>query len=387
MVTIMHLFISFLVWGAWPVVVFNLPDYGYNLTFISKLILILFCFLGSSLSRILWDFLATIFGVINWLLISTLLLILPCLWMAAIILFPSENYIMLLAVSSLTGLASGSSVTVMRFMVLRFSQRDAVSRITYADSIGGIGFSFSFFIGLLFSQSGISQGCFYLYPLLYIPLVFVLFFVLWFSVKRDRDFLKIDKVFTCDLNNKEFFSAMIYGSSLAFLLGATFVFPFITRLYFKSVNPLDYAFFVPIMGVVGKAFGNFITERGSDIKRLFIINAVVVVVCLLIFMTGFSVEGSFVLYISFYLLFMFVLGVESGIAMSFSSSLYEEEVSRMHKNVFSFFGVSGALSALFSMFIPTSIIMFYPDMSLFISFLLILKLTLVLLLAKKQTNQ
>ncbi|OOE72283.1 hypothetical protein BZG23_14970 [Salinivibrio sp. ML290] len=180
---------------------------------------------------------------------------------------------------------------------------------------------------------------------------------------------------------------MIYGSSLAFLLGATFVFPFITRLYFESVNPLDYAFFIPIMGVIGKALGNFITEGESDIKRFFTINAFVVVVFLFFFMTGIRIEESFVLYISFYLFFMFIFGVESGMAMSFSSSLYEEEVSSLHQNIFSFFGVSGALSAFFSMSIPISIIMFYPDMSYVIIFLLSLKLIILSIAAKKYINQ
>ncbi|OOE72282.1 MFS transporter [Salinivibrio sp. ML290] len=205
MVIIIHLFISFLVWGAWPVVVLNLPDHGYNLTFISKLILILFCFLGSGLSRLLWGFLATIFGVVNWLLISTLLLVFPCLWMAAILLFPSNNYIMLLAIASFTGLASGSSATVMRFMALRFTQHDVASRITYADSVGGVGFSLSLFIGLVFYQSDISRDLLYLYPLICVPLIIVLFFILLFSVKSVRGRLNSDEIITCKLCKKDFF--------------------------------------------------------------------------------------------------------------------------------------------------------------------------------------
>lgn len=302
LITTLALVMSFATWFLYSVVTIKLPQIGFKFTDDQLFWLAAMPGLSGGLLRVVNTFLIPIYGTRKVISISTLLKIVPMLMLGFAVMDKSTSFEYFMFIGILLGIGGGDFSSYMPSTSMFFPKSEQGTALGIQAGIGNFGVS----LVQLLSPIIISMSLFsflgggeiveetgkkiYLenVAFIYIIPIIIVGIWAWFSLKS----IKVETSFRDQLDifseKHTWFCTIIYIMTFGIFAGLAASFPLmIKNLYMpldKTINPLDYAFYGPLIGsLIRVVFGKIADKFGGAILTHITGIALIILFSVLIF--------------------------------------------------------------------------------------------------------
>lgn len=309
--------LSFIVWVFWSILAVKINSYGFHFSKAELFSLIgIPGLIGASL-RILYSFVIPIFGGRNWTVFSTATLLIPTIGLLVCLQNPHTSYTTFVILAIFCGFGGGNFSSSMANISLFFPKRLQGSALGINGGIGNLGVSiFQLFAPLALGlpvYGNVVNGI-YLSSAIAIWLPFILIFTFlagWKMVNLPTNIKPLQQLMVFKRVDM-YLVTIIYFCAFGTFIGCSVAFPLITKLQFKDVEVIKYAFIGPLIGSLMRVIGGILADRFGG-KKISILAFVMMGIATLgiIYFTQAS-QHNFISYLLMFLILFAFSGVANG---------------------------------------------------------------------------
>lgn len=390
MISIPALMLAFSIWMLWSVVVINLDRAGFRFTENQLFWLTALPALSGATLRIFYSFLVPIFGGRRWTAISTGLLLIPALGMGFALRDPSTSYPTLLLLALLCGLGGANFSSSMANISFFFPKEKKGLATGLNAGVGNLGVSLvQFLVPVVISVSvfGALGGAPQTYidegaeaqiwlqnaGFIWVPVIIVATIAAWFGM---NDIAEVKASFADQavvfkrLHN--WLMCWLYIGTFGSFIGFSAGFAILSKVLFPESNPMAYAFLGPLVGSITRPIGGWVSDKmgGARVTLYTFIGMMLAVFALMWFIPSEGQTGSFVGFLSVFIVLFALSGVGNGSTFRMIPIIFLTErlreakgqdaaaqrIARIAaaKESAAVLGFSGAIGAYGGFFIPRS---------------------------------
>jgi NNP family nitrate/nitrite transporter-like MFS transporter len=309
--------LSFVVWVFWSILAVKINSYGFHLSKAELFSLIAIPGLVGASLRILYSFTIPIFGGRNWTTFSTATLLIPTIGLLICLQNPNTSYTTFILLAIFCGLGGGNFSSSMANISLFFPKRLQGSALGINGGIGNLGVSiFQLFAPLALSLPfyGHAINGIYLSSAIAIWIPFIVIFTIlagWKMVNLPTSIKPLQQ-FRVFKQANMYLVTILYFCAFGTFIGCSVAFPLVTKLQFKEIEVVKYAFIGPMVGSLTRVVGGILADKLGG-KKISIL-AFIVMGCAtlgIIYFTQ-SDQHDFLPYLWMFLLLFAFSGVANG---------------------------------------------------------------------------
>ncbi len=309
-VTTITLILSFSTWFMMSAIVVKLPAIGFNFTTTQLFWLAAMPGLAGGTLRIFHTFLVPIVGTRHIVTFATFIKILPCVAIGLAVMNPNTPFWVFMILAFTGGFGAGDFSSYMPSTSVFFPKRLQGTALGIQAGIGNFGVSVAQFITPIVigvAMVGAPQVVQKIDPttkavvgtsniwlqnaaFIYIPLLFILGFVAWFtlrSVPLKASFKEQLDIFG---NKHTYFCTIIYVMTFGAFSGLAAAFPLLIKTLYgnfpNAPDALTYAFLGPLIGSASRVLFGFIADKTGGAILTFITGIALIVGVILLITLG-----------------------------------------------------------------------------------------------------
>ena len=309
-VTTITLILSFSTWFMMSAIVVKLPAIGFNFTTTQLFWLAAMPGLAGGTLRIFHTFLVPIVGTRHIVTFATFIKILPCVGIGLAVMNPNTPFWVFVILAFTGGFGAGDFSSYMPSTSVFFPKRLQGTALGIQAGIGNFGVSVAQFITPIVigvAMVGAPQVVQKIDPatkavvgtsnlwlqnaaFVYIPLLFILGFVAWFtlrSVPLKASFKEQLDIFG---NKHTYFCTIIYVMTFGAFSGLAAAFPLLIKTLYgnfpNAPDALTYAFLGPLIGSASRVLFGFIADKTGGAILTFITGIALIVGVILLITLG-----------------------------------------------------------------------------------------------------
>ena len=388
-ISIFALTLSFAVWMVWSAVVVNLTGVGFRFSTNQLFWLAALPALCGATLRIFYSFAVPVFGGRRWTALTTASLLLPALGIGFAVQDPATPYEVMVALALLCGLGGGNFASSMAHISFFYPQAHKGYALGMNAGLGNLGVSIVQFVvpvvigagafgaiggdPVLVSQDGLSTQIWLQNAgFVWVPLIVACTLAVWFGMNDlaevKSSFADQAVIFTRKHN---WLMCWLYLGTFGSFIGYSAGLPLLIKSQFPDVDPLQYAWFGPLLGALMRPLGGWLSDRlgGACVTLWTFIAMAVGVLAVLQFLPTESHEGHFRGFLLSFLLLFAAAGVGNGSTFRMVPAIFLAERQRAavatpaaqqqaardaSREAAAVLGFSSAIAAYGGFFIPKS---------------------------------
>lgn len=258
--------LSFIVWVFWSILAIKINSYGFNLSKEQLFSLIAIPGLVGATLRIIYSFVIPVFGGRNWTVFSTASLLIPSIGITIALQNPSTSYTTWILLAIACGLGGGNFSSSMANISLFFPKRLQGFALGINGGIGNLGVSiFQLLAPLILGSAlyGKEINGIYLSSAVVLWIPFIIIFTIlagWKMVNLPTIIRPLTqfRVFTqLDM----YLVTILYFCAFGTFIGCAVAFPLISKLQFKEIEIVKYAFIGPLLGSLMRVIGGILADK------------------------------------------------------------------------------------------------------------------------------
>lgn len=392
-ISIPALFLAFAVWMVWSVVVVNMPNVGFAYSTNQLFWLAAIPALSGATLRIFYSFLVPIFGGRKWTTISTASLLLPALGIGFAVQDTNTPYEIMVLLAVLCGFGGGNFSSSMANISFFFPKERKGSALGLNAGLGNLGVSAVQFVVPLVITLGVF-GAFGGDPqtwikgeqtkqlwlqnagFIWVPFIAVSALCAWFFMNDIADaeasFMEQAVIFK---RKHTWLMCWLYIGTFGSFIGFSAGLPLLIKSQFPEINPVQYAFFGPLIGALTRPFGGWLSDKLGGARVTFwtffwlVVGVMGVLWCLP--STGQNAyAGNFWGFLASFMFLFAITGIGNGSTFRMIPVIFTTERQRdvagrgaeaeqqaqkqANKEAAAVLGFSGAIGAYGGFFIPKS---------------------------------
>lgn len=309
--------LSFIVWVFWSILAIKINSYGFYFSKAELFSLIAIPGLVGASLRILYSFVIPLFGGRNWTVFSTATLLIPTIGLIVCLQNLHTSYTTFVILAIFCGFGGGNFSSSMANISLFFPKRLQGSALGINGGIGNLGVSiFQLCAPLAFGLPfyGREVNGIYLTSAIAIWLPFILIFTFlagWKMVNLPTNIKPLQQ-FMVFKRVDMYLVTIIYFCAFGTFIGCSVAFPLITKLQFKEIDVVKYAFIGPLVGSLMRVVGGNLADKFGG-KKISILAFVMMGIATLgiIYFTQAS-QHNFISYLLMFLILFAFSGVANG---------------------------------------------------------------------------
>ncbi|MEK7720006.1 MAG: MFS transporter [Bacteroidota bacterium] len=284
-VTTLALIFSFATWFMMSVIVVKLPGIGFKFTTNQLFWLAAMPGLAGGTLRIIHTFLLPIYGTRNIVTYSTIIKLIPVIGIGLAIMDPTTPYWVFMVLALTAGFGGGDFSSFMPSTSVFFPKRLQGTALGIQAGIGNFGVSVAQFLTPIMigvSLFGASQVFTKVNPktkeilgtsdiylqssaFWYVPILIIIAFVAWFTLKRIPVKASFKEQLDIFKNKHTWFCTITYMMTFGTFAGLSAAFPLMIKTLYGSFegapDPLVYAFYGPLIGSASRVLFGFVADK------------------------------------------------------------------------------------------------------------------------------
>lgn len=325
-------FLAFSVWQVWSVIAVKISDVGFHFSQNQLFWLAAIPGLAGATLRIPYALMVPIFGGRNWTLVSTALLLVPAIGIGVAIQNPETSYLTFVILALLCGFGGGNFASSMANINFFFPMRRKGFALGFNAAGGNIGvsivqFSVPFVItaGLFGSLGGSPQtltsggatqtvwlqnAAFFWVPFILLSLFCTWFFMNNLNVAR----ASLRNQLTMLKEKHAWIMSLLYMGTFGSFIGYSAGLPLLIKSQFPAVNPLQYAFWGPLVGSLIRPLGGWLSDKigGARVTFWNFMAMILAVLGVLYFLGIKSEPRAFTGFLIFFMVLFVCAGIGNG---------------------------------------------------------------------------
>ena len=391
-ISVPALFLAFAVWQLMSVVAVKLPQIGFNFTTNQLFWLVAAPALSGATLRIFYSFMIPIFGGRKWTAISTASLLIPAIGIGIAVQDPTTSYSTMLILALLCGFGGGNFSSSMANISFFFPKERKGSALGVNAGLGNLGVSSMQFLAPIMITVGIlgifgggpqtaidrgagTQATVWIQnaAFIWVPWIAIAAFAAWVGMNDIADakasFSEQAVIFKRKHN---WIMCWLYLGTFGSFIGYSAGFPLLIKSQFPQINALQYAWLGPFVGAIIRPFGGWLADKlgGARVTFWNFIIMALAVVGVIHFLPGAGSSGSFVGFLSMFIVLFLTTGIGNGstfrmipviflteqtrAAAGKGAEAQEQAVKNANKEAAAVLGFSAAMAAYGGFFIPKS---------------------------------
>ncbi len=391
-ISVPALFLAFAVWQLMSVVAVKLPQIGFNFTTNQLFWLVATPALSGATLRIFYSFMIPIFGGRRWTAISTASMLIPAIGVGIAVQDPTTSYSTMLILALLCGLGGGNFSSSMANISFFFPKERKGSALGVNAGLGNLGVSSMQFLAPIMITVGIlgifggspqtaidrgagTQATVWIQnaAFIWVPWIAIAAFAAWVGMNDIADakasFTEQAVIFKRKHN---WIMCWLYLGTFGSFIGYSAGFPLLIKSQFPQINSLQYAWLGPFVGAIIRPFGGWLADKLGGAKVTFwnFIIMALAVVGVIHFLPGAGSSGSFVGFLSMFIVLFLTTGIGNGSTFRMIPVIFlteqtraaegegaeaqEQAVKNANKEAAAVLGFSAAMAAYGGFFIPKS---------------------------------
>lgn len=284
-VTTLALIFSFATWFMMSVIVVKLPGIGFKFTTNQLFWLAAMPGLAGGTLRIIHTFLLPIYGTRNIVTYSTIIKLIPVIGIGLAIMDPTTPYWVFMVLALTAGFGGGDFSSFMPSTSVFFPKRLLGTALGIQAGIGNFGVSVAQFLTPIMigvSLFGASQVFTKVNPktkeilgtsdiylqsaaFWYVPILIIIAFVAWFTLKRIPVKASFKEQLDIFKNKHTWFCTITYMMTFGTFAGLSAAFPLMIKTLYGGFegapDPLVYAFYGPLIGSASRVLFGFVADK------------------------------------------------------------------------------------------------------------------------------
>lgn len=332
-ISVPALLLAFAIWQLWSISVVKLNTIGFQFNDNQLFWLAALPALSGATLRIFYSFVVPIFGGRRWTTISTASLLIPALGLGFAVQDPTTSYSTMVILALLCGFGGGNFSSSMSNISFFFPKAEKGKAMGINAGLGNLGVSavqfltplvitFALFGALggdpqTVTKADGSTGQIWLQNagFIWVPFIILSTLMAWFGM-NDIDSAKASfKEQSVIFKRKHtWILCVLYIGTFGSFIGFSAGFALVTKQVFPHIDPIQYAFFGPLVGALMRVVGGWLSDRFSAAKVTGVSFLVIIlaVIGVLMFLPQNGQGGYFIgFFISFMVIFAFT-GIGNG---------------------------------------------------------------------------